>query len=218
MKRCRSAFKLLEIDQKTKFLAPGQVILDCGAAPGSWTQIAVQKSNANGEISNLPKGFVVGIDLLQIYPIKVIFIHKNMLYYPYQTESITQGAHLLGNTNFTLAESQDKIRTLLAGRRVDCVLSDMAPNATGVRILDQENITNLCYSVMRFAALMSSPNASLLVKVWDNGNIPQMEKDMLRFYKTVKIIKPLASRADSSEKFLLAREFFGLKSEEELKK
>lgn len=84
MKRCRSAFKLLEIDQKTKFLAPGQVILDCGAAPGSWTQIAVQKSNANGKISNLPKGFVVGIDLLQIYPIKVIFTHKNMLYYPYQ--------------------------------------------------------------------------------------------------------------------------------------
>lgn len=90
----------------------------------------------------------------------------------------------------------------------------MAPNATGVRILDQENITNLCYSVMRFAALMSSPNASLLVKVWDNGNIPQMEKDMLRFYKTVKIIKPLASRADSSEKFLLAREFYGLKGGE----
>lgn len=86
----------------------------------------------------------------------------------------------------------------------------MAPNATGVRSLDQERITTLCYSVMRFAALMSAPAASLLVKVWDNGAIPQLERDMLRFYKSVKIIKPQASRADSSEKFLLAREFYGL--------
>lgn len=70
--RCRSAFKLLEINQKHKFLQPGQVILDCGAAPGSWTQIAVQQSNANGKLSGgQPKGFVLGIDLLQIYPISV---------------------------------------------------------------------------------------------------------------------------------------------------
>lgn len=68
---CRSAFKLLEIDQKTKFMRPGQVILDCGAAPGSWTQIAVQKSNANGDTAGQPKGTVIGIDLLQIYPIAV---------------------------------------------------------------------------------------------------------------------------------------------------
>lgn len=94
---------------------------------------------------------------------------------------------------------------------MNCVLSDMAPNATGVRCLDQENITNLCYTVLRFAVKMSAKNASLLVKVWDNGEVPQFEKDMLRFYKSVKIIKPVASRADSSEKFLLGREFVGLK-------
>lgn len=70
-RRCRSAFKLLEIDQKTNLLQPGQVILDAGAAPGSWTQIAVSKTNANGAQPNLPIGFVVSIDLLQIYPIKV---------------------------------------------------------------------------------------------------------------------------------------------------
>lgn len=71
LSRCRSAFKLLEIDQKCKFLKPGQVILDCGAAPGSWTQIAVQKSNADGKMTGQPKGYVIGIDLLQIYPIPV---------------------------------------------------------------------------------------------------------------------------------------------------
>lgn len=117
---------------------------------------------------------------------------------------------MLGNTDFTLPASQEKIRRILDGRRVDCVLSDMAPNATGVRALDHERITNLCYAVMRFAALMSSPGASLLVKVWDNGAVTQLERDMLKFYGTVKIIKPRASRADSTEKFLLAREFRGL--------
>ena len=106
---------------------------------------------------------------------------------------------------------------LLAGKRVDCVLSDMAPNATGIRSLDQENITNLCYSVLRFAVLMSSVEASLLVKVWDNGNIPQLERDMLKFYKSCKIIKPAASRGDSSEKFLLARGFVGIKEQKTIK-
>lgn len=88
----------------------------------------------------------------------------------------------------------------------------MAPNASGIRCLDQENITQLCYSVLRFALIMSAPHASLLVKVWDNANVPKLEKDMLRFYKSVKHIKPPASRSDSSEKFLLARDFIGLKT------
>lgn len=194
-RRCRSAFKLLEIDQKCSILRPGQTVIDCGAAPGSWTQIAVAQTNAAATKPNQPVGFVIGLDLLQIYPIA--------------------GANILGNTDFTLAESQAKIRTLLGDRRVDCVLSDMAPNATGVRSLDKERITTLCYAVLRFAALMSTANASLLLKVWDNGDIARLEADMLRFYRSVKIIKPQASRADSSEKFLLAREFVGLQEEEE---
>lgn len=193
--RCRSAFKLSEIDQKSNLLHPGQTIIDCGAAPGSWTQIAVNKTNANGAMPNKPKGFVISVDLLQIYPI--------------------EGSHILGNTDFTLTKSQDKIKALLDGRRVDCILSDMAPNATGVRSLDHENITNLCYSVLRFAVLMSSKNASLLIKVWDNGDVPQLEKDMKRFYRNVKFMKPVASRGDSSEKFLLAKDFIGLQTNEE---
>lgn len=104
------------------------------------------------------------------------------------------------------------MKKLLDGRKIDCVLSDMAPNATGIRSLDQEGITNLCYSVLRFALLMSAPQASLLVKVWDNANIQQLENDMLRFYKSVRHIKPAASRSGSSEKFLLARHFVGLKT------
>lgn len=86
----------------------------------------------------------------------------------------------------------------------------MAPNATGVRTLDQENITGLCYSVLRFAALMSNEKASLLIKVWDNSEVKTLEANILRFYEKVKVIKPNASRSDSSEKFLYASGFVGL--------
>lgn len=188
--RCRSAFKLLEIDQKYNIIKPGFTVIDCGAAPGSWSQIAVKQSNADGAAPGKPKGTVIGVDLLQIYPIA--------------------HATTLGNTDFTRTESQDKIRSLLGEKRIDCVLSDMAPNATGVRSLDQENIITLCYSVLRFAILMSSPNASLLMKVWDNGEVPALEKNIQRYYQQVKRIKPRASRADSAENFVLARGFVGV--------
>lgn len=89
----------------------------------------------------------------------------------------------------------------------------MAPNATGIRVLDQENIITLCYTVLRFAILMSSPNASLLVKVWDNGEVAKLEEDMSKFYHSVRNIKPAASRKDSAEKFVLAKGFKGRKNE-----
>lgn len=123
-----------------------------------------------------------------------------------------QGAHVLGLSDFTKPETQERIRQLLDGRSVDCVMSDMAPNASGVRCLDQEKIMSLCYSVLRFAISISSPGACLLVKVWDNAEIRKFEKDALHYYKTLKHIKPKASRSDSSEKFLLAKEFIGVKS------
>jgi 23S rRNA (uridine2552-2'-O)-methyltransferase len=188
--RCRSAFKLLEIDQKYNILKPGSVVIDCGASPGSWTQIAVQKVNADNSMPKKPTGLVVGVDLLQIYPI--------------------ENAIVIGNSDFTEPKTQEKIREHLKGRSIDCVLSDMAPNATGIRALDQENITNLCYAVVRFALQMSKVNASLLMKVWDNGDVPKLEKDLLQYYKSVKSVKPISSRNDSSEKFLLARNFVGL--------
>ncbi|XP_055609031.1 rRNA methyltransferase 2, mitochondrial-like [Uranotaenia lowii] len=188
--RCRSAFKLLEIDQKYGIIKPGFNVIDCGAAPGSWSQIAVKQSNADGSLADKPKGMVIGVDLLQVYPIK--------------------HATILGNSDFTRPETQNRIRELLADRRVDCVLSDMAPNATGVRSLDQENIITLCYSVLRFAILMSSKNASLLVKIWDNNEVPTLEKNMAKYYEQVRRIKPRASRSDSAEAFILARGFIGV--------
>ena len=79
--RCRSAFKLLEIDDKYKLIKPGNTIIDCGASPGSWTQIAVNRSNADGHIKQKPKGFVIGVDLQNIYPIEV-YTYINLHIFP----------------------------------------------------------------------------------------------------------------------------------------
>lgn len=110
--------------------------------------------------------------------------------------------------DFTDLKTQDRIKELLNGRKIDCILSDMAPNATGVRCLDQDKIMDLCYSVLRFAIQMSAENASLLMKIWDNGDVKKFEEIVLRNYKTIKHIKPEASRGDSAEKFLLAKNFY----------
>ncbi|KAH8273134.1 hypothetical protein KR018_006231 [Drosophila ironensis] len=187
--RCRSAFKLMEIDDKYGILRPGDTVLDCGAAPGSWTQVAVERTNANGKQERNPQGSVFSIDLLHFHAVP--------------------GATIFGGMDFTSSVAQQRLRESLAGRQVNCVLSDMAPNATGVRMLDQESITGLCYEVLRFALAMSAPQAHLVVKVWDNGDVPKLERDMLRFYEKVKRVKPRASRGDSSEHFLVARGFKG---------
>lgn len=112
--------------------------------------------------------------------------------------------------DFTDAKTQNRIKELLNERKVDCVMSDMAPNASGVRSLDQDKIMDLCYNVLRFAIQMSAENANLLVKIWDNGQVKKFEEVALRYYKSMKHIKPDASRGDSAEKFLLAKGFCGI--------
>lgn len=112
--------------------------------------------------------------------------------------------------DFTKPDSIKALTEAIAGKQVNCVLSDMAPNATGVRMLDQQVIVNLCYDVLRFALAMSAPQANLVVKVWDNGDIPKLEKDIMRFYEKVKRVKPRASRGDSAEHYFVARGFKGL--------
>lgn len=188
--RCRSCFKLLEIDEKHKILKPGKIVIDVGAAPGSWSQICVKAVNSNGADKNKSKGVVIGIDKLQIYPI--------------------DGATFLGNMDFTTVPAQERIKTLLNGKKANCVLSDMAPNATGVRSLDQECIMELARSVFHFAQQVSAPNACLLIKIWANGETHMLEKAMSEVYEFVKEVKPLASRSDSAEMFILAKGFKAL--------
>lgn len=93
----------------------------------------------------------------------------------------------------------------------DAVLSDMAPLATGAKAMDHEAITNLAYSALRFSVMVSRPGASFLVKIWDGGLASNLQADISKFYEKVKVVKPEASRSDSAEMFLLARQFKGLK-------
>ncbi|XP_045772043.1 rRNA methyltransferase 2, mitochondrial [Maniola jurtina] len=188
--RCRSAFKLLEMDDKANILHPGQTVIDLGASPGSWTQVAVQKTNSDGADAKQPIGTVLSIDKLQIFPI--------------------EGATIMSNMDFSTIEAHDKVVKALNGRQVDLVLSDMAPNATGVRELDKDRIIGLCYMAIRFAALVTRIDGNLLFKVWDGKEVPILEMDLEKFYKNIKIMKPKASRSDSSEKFILARGFRGI--------
>lgn len=118
--------------------------------------------------------------------------------------------------DFTKPETQQEIRSLIGDKKINCIMSDMAPNATGVRSLDQDKIMNLCYDVLRFAIQMSAEDASLLIKVWDNGEVKKFEGALLQYYKTCKYLKPNASRSDSAEKFLLARGFKGSEKAKQL--
>ncbi|KAJ8953554.1 hypothetical protein NQ318_002974 [Aromia moschata] len=189
--RCRSAFKLVEIDDRFKILHPGHVVVDCGASPGSWTQVAVKRVNSDGANQTLAKGTVCSIDKQHIYPI--------------------EGAVIFGNMDFTAPESQKSLTDFLNDEKVHAVLSDMAPNATGIRELDNENMLKLCYAVLRFAVQVSRKEASVLVKMWQCGSTKKLEADMARFYDNVKVVKPNSSRMDSAEIFLLGRNFKGLK-------
>lgn len=188
--RCRSAFKLLEINERFKILNPGLTVIDCGAAPGSWTQVATHLTNSHGKTEH-PIGKVYAIDKLPLYPV--------------------EGATILGNMDFTLAKTQDTLRQLLQKHKADVVLSDMAPNASGVREIDHDNIIILAYAVLKFALYNSKTDGTLIVKIWDGSKSHQLEQDLMKFYHHVRIVRPDATRDESSEIFFLATGFKGIK-------
>lgn len=165
-------------------------VVDIGAAPGSWTQVAVHKVNANGQDPKKPRGAVFSLDLRFLYPV--------------------EGATILSNCDFQAEESRDKLKAAMKETKANAVISDMAPNSSGIKSMDHENIISLCYEVFRFAAQVSQKDACLLVKAWNGGEVSVLELDLNRFYKSVKIVKPPSSRSDSAELFLFAKGFKGL--------
>ncbi|KAJ1527838.1 hypothetical protein ONE63_007779 [Megalurothrips usitatus] len=188
--RCRSAFKLLEIDDKYKFLKPGHIVVDCGASPGGWTQVASRRCNADAK-DNEKRGMVIAIDLIKMHHIP--------------------GAIFLSPMDFTHLSTQKKLLSILDGKLVDVFMSDMAPNATGVGALDHDGIINLVLQSFRFALDVSNPGGHFLAKIWDGGQTPAVIKDMQRFYENVYTVKPPASRQHSAEMYLLCQGFRGLK-------
>lgn len=189
--RCRSAFKLLQINEKYKIFSPGLTVIDCGAAPGSWTQVATNLTNSHAKNQG-PIGKVYAIDKLPFFPV--------------------EGATVLGNMDFTIAKTQETLLGLLQDKKADVVLSDMAPNASGIRAIDHDNIILLAYAVLKFALQITKVHGTLVIKVWDGGKSQELEQNLLRFYDNVKVVKPDATRDESTEKFFLARGFKGLKT------
>jgi len=187
--RSRAAYKLIEIDDKHHILKPGMRVVDLGAAPGGWTQIAVKRCGA----ANNRGGEVVGIDLLPVEPIP--------------------GATLI-EMDFMDDEAPDELKRLMGGP-ADVVMSDMAASATGHKPTDHLRIMSLCELALDFAMEVLKPGGSFLAKVLQGG----AEKDLMTMLKTnfkvVRHVKPKASRSDSAEMYVLATGFRGRKAASE---
>lgn len=185
--RCRSAFKLLEVDDKHRLLQPGLRVLDCGAAPGAWSQVAVQRVNAAAADPSAPVGFVLGVDLLHISPL--------------------EGATFLCPADVTDPNVFPRIQELLPGGRADVILSDMAPNATGIRDLDHDKLISLCLSLLTLARELLQPGGTFLCKIWAGRQSDRLQRRLAEDFQRTRTLKPEASRKESSELYLLATQY-----------
>lgn len=184
--RSRAAYKLIEIDDRAKLLKRGQRVVDLGAAPGGWLQVVAARIGLDKGM-----GALVGIDLLPIDQIP--------------------GAHLIEG-DFTDPDAPAKLKALLGGD-ADVVLSDMAANAMGHRQTDHMRIVYLAELAIAFAREVLAPGGHFLCKVLQGGTEGLLLRDLKRDFATVKHIKPQASRADSSELYVLAMGYRGRTSQ-----
>jgi 23S rRNA (uridine2552-2'-O)-methyltransferase len=180
--RSRAAYKLKEIDDKYKLLKPGMAVVDLGAAPGGWSQIAAAKVGAADG-----KGRVVAIDILEMPEIPGVAFAQ---------------LDFLGN------DAPEKLRAMLGGG-ADLVMSDMAANTTGHRKTDQLRIIGLVETAAAFACEVLKPGGAFLAKVFQSGAEAELLTQLKRDFTTIRHVKPAASRQDSSERYLLATGFRG---------
>ncbi|XP_074647973.1 rRNA methyltransferase 2, mitochondrial-like [Tubulanus polymorphus] len=185
--RCRSAFKLLEINERFRVLKPGDVVVDCGAAPGSWSQVAAECVNAAGVEKRGSKGTVISVDIQSFIPVK---------------NCIT-----LQQSDFTLPETRDKISQLLQGKKVDVIVSDMAPKATGIKKMDHFQIVELCRIGLKFATQVLNDGGTFVCKLWQGEDEQTLKRELREYFDKVKPVKPNASRGDSAEMFFLCTGF-----------
>lgn len=178
--RSRAAYKLQEMDDKHRFLKQGLVVVDLGAAPGGWSQIAAKRVG-----SMEGRGKVVAIDLLEMPEIPGV---------------------AFAQMDFLDEKAPDKLRAMVGGG-VDIVMSDMAANTTGHRKTDQLRIIGLVESAAAFATDVLNPGGAFLAKVFQSGAEAELLAQLKRDFATVKHVKPAASRQDSSERYVLALGF-----------
>lgn len=174
--RSRAAFKLMEIDDKDKLLKPGAVVVDLGAAPGGWSQVAAKRVGAGG--------LVFALDLLEMPPLPGV--------------SFIQG-------DFREEAVLAQLEAQLGERRVGLVLSDMAPNMSGVPLVDQARVMHLAELGLEFCRARLQADGAFLVKVFQGTDYEAFLRAMRETFRTVAVRKPDASRDRSAELYLLGR-------------
>jgi 23S rRNA (uridine2552-2'-O)-methyltransferase len=180
--RARAAYKLKEIDESEKLIKPGQVIIDLGCTPGSWSQYV--RNKLAGKEGGGINGTIIGLDMLPMEPIAdVHFI---------------QG-------DFREQDVLGQLEAVLAGRKVDLVLSDMAPNLSGVAITDAARVEHIIDLALEFAQVHMKPSGALLVKCFNGTGYTQLVEKFRHEFKIVMQKKPKASKDKSSEIFLLGK-------------
>jgi 23S rRNA (uridine2552-2'-O)-methyltransferase len=177
--RSRAAYKLAEIDDRFHLLKPGARVIDLGAAPGGWSEVAAKRVGTGGR--------VIALDILDLKPIAGVDFIK---------------------LDFLDASAPERLKAMLGGK-ADVVLSDMAANTTGHRQTDHLRIIALAEAAAYFAREVLAPGGSFLCKVLQGGTEAVLLAELKRDFSAVKHIKPPASRADSAELYLLARGFRG---------
>lgn len=173
--RARAVYKLEEIDKKFRLIRPGQKIIDLGAAPGSWSQYIVQKMDKNSQL--------IMLDLLEFEEI--------------------DGAQRI-EADFTDPKTLAQLKSLTNERPFDLVLSDMAPNITGIALQDQARYERLLEGVLLFCETMLRPGGNLLTKFFEGESAQSIRLKMKQQFNQLKMIKPDASRNHSKELYLLA--------------
>ncbi len=185
--RARAAYKLKEIDEELHLLKPGQLVVDLGAVPGAWSQyvrrkFAPKEAGTGGAAAGALNGTIIALDILDFEPVEgVIFIRGD----------------------FREAAVLAQLESALAGRPVDLVASDMAPNLSGIESADSARISHLVELALAFAQKHLAPQGALVCKVFHGSGYSQLVKLFKTNFRVVKPIKPKASRDKSSETFLV---------------
>jgi len=174
--RSRAAFKLIELAEKDRLLRPGMSVVDLGAAPGSWSQVLRARLG--------PSARIVAIDLLPMEPLRGV--------------EFVQG-------DFREPEGLAAVEKALAGRRVDLVVSDLAPNLSGVDVADQARAVHLAELAVDFARQWLQPGGDLVVKAFQGGGFADLQRAMQREFEKIHVRKPKASRDRSREVYLVGK-------------
>ncbi len=185
--RGRAAFKIIELDDRYRFLVPGARVVDLGCAPGGWCQVAAARVNAAGDAAGKPRGYVLGIDLQEVDPVRGADIH--------QLDFLSEGADA-------------QIKAWLGGT-ADVVMSDMAAASSGHKQTDHLRIVALCEAAAQLSFDVLEPGGTFVAKVLQGGTEAGLQAELKRRFDGVANVKPPASRKDSAEKFVVARGFRG---------